>query len=117
MRSTLALAIGLLLVLGCGAANAADPRQLAETGAYLLGNAYRCGVPTKRVKDAGKVIRDLIVVAAGDSAKATAAESRFVEIFLASAAPSEDQEGFPSCKIVIAQFKRLEQHHRQPGLN
>ena len=117
MHSILALVFGLLLLLDGGAANAADPTQLAETGAYLLGNAYRCGVPSKRVKNAGKVIRGLIVVAARDPAEATAAESRFVEIFLASAAPSEDQEGFPSCKVVIAQFKRLEQHHQQAGLN
>jgi hypothetical protein len=116
MPSALAVTTTLFL-LGGSVAYAADPTLLAETGAYLLGNAYRCGVPAKRVKDAGKVIRGLIVVAARDSAEATAAESRFVEIFLASAGPREDQKGFPSCNVVIAQFKQLEQHHRQAGLN
>ena len=116
MPSALAVTTTLFL-LGGSVAYAADPTLLAETGAYLLGNAYRCGVPAKRVKDAGKVIHGLIVVAARDSAEATAAESRFVEIFLASAGPSEDQKGFPSCNVVIAQFKLLEQHHRQAELN
>ena len=117
MRSTLAIPIALLALLECGAANAADPAQLAETGAYLLGNAHRCGVPAKRVKNAGKVIRDLIVVAARDAAEATAAQSRFVKIFVASAAPGDAREGAPSCKVVVAQFKRLEQYHQQAGLN
>jgi hypothetical protein len=117
MRSTLALAIGLLVLLGCGGAQAADPTQLAETGGYLLGNAHRCGVPAERIKRAGKVIHDLIEVVAYSSVEAAAADSRFVEIFLASAFPTQDRDAFPSCPVVIAQFERLEQHHEQAGLN
>jgi hypothetical protein len=117
MRSTLAVATALFLLLSIDVAKAADPTQLAETGAYLLGNAYRCGVPAERIKRAGKVIHNLIKVVAYGSKEAAAANSRFVEIFLASAVPSEDQAGFPSCQVVIAQFERLEQHHQQAGLN
>jgi hypothetical protein len=117
MRAIFAIVTALLLFSTVGVAKAADPTLLAETGAYLLGNAYRCGVPPQRVEHAGKVIGDLIVVAARDSAEAAAAKARFFEIFSASAIPSEDQNGFPSCGVVIAQFERLEQHHRQAGLN
>ena len=89
---------------------------MAETGAYLLGNAYRCGVPDDRVENAGTVMRNLMVVAARDTAELAAAKARFVEIFSAVAVPGQDQDGFPSCKVVIPQFERLERHHRQAGL-
>jgi hypothetical protein len=87
--------------------------QLAETGAYLLGNAHRCGLADERVEHAGTGIRDLIVVAARDSAEAAAAESRFVQIFSAIAAPIQDRDAFPSRKIVIARFERLEGRHQE----
>jgi len=115
MRSTLAGATALLL-WGGAVAEPADSTQLAETGAYLLGNAHRCGVANERVTPAKAAIRDFIVVAARNSAEAAAAESRFVEIFSALAVPSEDRDGFPSCKVVIARFERLEGHHQQGGL-
>jgi hypothetical protein len=115
MRSFLTAATALLLS-GSAVAEPANPTQLAETAAYLLGNAHRCGVADERVEHAGTAIRDLIVVAARDSAEAAAAESRFVEIFSALAAPSQDRDGFPSCRVVIARFERLEGHHRQAGL-
>ena len=115
MRSILTAATALLLS-GSAVAQPANPTQLAETAAYLLGNAHRCGVADERVEHAGTAIRDLIIVAARDSAEAAAAESRFVEIFSALAAPSQDREGFPSCRVVIARFERLEGHHQQAGL-
>ena len=114
VRSILAGATALLL-LGSALAEPADPTQLAKTGAYLLGNAHRCGVASERVEHAGTAVRDLIVVAARDSAEAVAAESRFVEIFSALAVPTQDRDGFPSCKVVIARFERLEGHHQQAG--
>jgi hypothetical protein len=117
MRSTLAVTTALLLLSSIGVAKAADPTQLAETGGYLLGNAHRCGVPTERIKRAGKVIHDMIDVVAYNSSEAEAADSRFAEIFWASAVPSQDRDAFPSCKVVVAQFERLEQHHRQAGMN
>jgi len=114
VRSILAGATALLL-LGSAVAEPADPMQMAETAAYLLGNAHRCGVADERVEHTETAIRDLIVVAARDSAEAAAAESRFVEIFSAIAVPSQDRDGFPSCKVVIARFERLEGHHQQAG--
>ena len=90
--------------------------MLAETAAHLLGNAYRCGVADDRVKDAGTVIRDLMVVAARDTTELATARARFIEILSAVAVPSQDQEGFPSCEVVISQFEKLERHHRQAGL-
>jgi hypothetical protein len=115
MRSILTAATALLLS-GTAVAEPANPTQLAETAGYLLGNAHRCGVADERVEHAGIAIRDLIVVAARDSTEGAAAESRFVEIFSALAAPSQDRDGFPSCKVVIARFERLEGHHQQAGL-
>jgi hypothetical protein len=114
MRSMLIGATALLL-WGSAVAEPAVPTQLAETGAYLLGNAHRCGVADERVEQAGTAIRDLIVLAARDSAEAAAAESRFVEIFSALAVPSQDRDGFPSCKVVIARFERLEGYHQEAG--
>ena len=115
MRSILTAATALLLS-GSAVAQPANPTQLAETAAYLLGNAHRCGVADERVEHAGTAIRDLIIVAARDSAEAAAAESRFVEIFSALAAPSQDRDAFPSCRVVIARVERLEGHHQQAGL-
>jgi|SRR6266436_8022290 len=117
MRSTLFAATALLL-LSVAVAHAADPIRLAETGGFLLGNAHRCGVPTARVEQAGKVIHHLIGAASFDPTEEAAAASRFTEIFEASARP--DQEGsalIPACGMVIAQFQRLERHHQQAGLN
>ena len=62
------------------------------------------------------MIGDLMVVAAQDTAELAAAKARFVEIFSAVAIPIQDQEGFPSCEVVILQFERLARHHRQRGL-
>jgi len=118
MRPNLVVTTALLLLLGTGVAKAADPARLAETAGFLLGNAHRCGVPTDRVEDAGKVINRLIVAASCDPTEEAAANSRFTETFRASAFP--DQEGdvlIPPCKVVIAQFERLERHHQQAGMN
>ena len=111
MRSIFAVTTPLLLLLGMGVADAADPTQLAETGGFLLGNASRCGVSAERVESAGKVIHDFIAAAARDSGEAAAADSRFSEIFVASALPDQDPDAFPSCTVVIQQFDRLERHH------
>jgi hypothetical protein len=117
MRSTLGVTAALLL-FGIGLAIAADPTQLAETVGFLLGNAHRCGVPTERVGHAGKVIHELIVAAAYDSSEAAAADSRFAEIYLASAFPTQDPDALiASCAVVITQFDRLERHHQQAGMN
>jgi hypothetical protein len=112
MRSIFAVTTPVLLLLGMGVADAADPTQLAETGGFLLGNASRCGVSAERVESAGKVVHDFIAAAAArDSSEAAAADSRFSEIFVASALPDQDPDAFPSCTVVIQQFDRLERHH------
>ena len=118
MRPTLVVTTALLLFLSGGGAEAADLIRLAETGGFLLGNAHRCGVPTERVEHAGAVIHDLIVAASYDSTEEAAADSRFAEMFSASA--FSDQTGgelIPPCRVVIAQFERLERHHQQAGMN
>ena len=117
MRSVFAVTTPLVLLLGVGVAEAADPTQLAETGGFLLGNARRCGVPVERVETAGKVIHDFIAAAAKDSSETAAADSRFSEIFLATALPNQDPDAFPSCTVVIQQFERLERHHDQTQRN
>jgi hypothetical protein len=93
---------------------AANPTRIAETGAYLLGNAHRCGVADDRVVRAGKVIRELIVAAADDASEQTAAKSRFAEIFRDSARPEGNGRApIPPCRTVVTQFERLEQFHDQ----
>jgi hypothetical protein len=115
MRSTLAIAIPFLSLMGMGVAEAADPTLLAETGGFLLGNAQRCGVPIERVERAGKVIQGFIAIAANDPSEAAAADQRFAETFLASAHPERNPQAFASCTVVIQQFERLERHHEQAG--
>jgi hypothetical protein len=118
MRPAFAVTTALLLLLGIGVAEAADPARLAETAGFLLGNAQRCGIPTERVGHAGRVIHRLIVAAAYDPKEEAAADSRFAAIFLASAFPDEDSDVLtPPCTVVIAQFERLERHHREAGMN
>jgi hypothetical protein len=85
MLLTLGVTTVLLLRLGIGVAETADLRLLAEKGGFFLGNAYRCGVSTKRVDRSGEAIHHLIVAVAYDSTEEAAANSRFTEIFLASA--------------------------------
>ena len=111
MRSTSAVTTALILLLGVGVAEAANPTLLAETGGFLLGNAHRCGVAVERVERAGNVTHDVIVASAKDSSEVAAADLRFAEVFLASALPNQDPDAFPSCTVVIQQFDRLE---RQP---
>jgi hypothetical protein len=104
------------LVAASGAATAANPTRIAETGAYLLGNAHRCGVTDDRVVRAGKVIRELIVAAADDAGEQTAAKSRFAAIFRESARPEGNgRTPNPPCRTVVTQFERLEQFHDRTG--
>jgi hypothetical protein len=108
-------AVALLFSLS-GSAGAANPTRIAETGAFLLGNAYRCGVTDDRVVRAGKLIRELIVAAADDASEQTTAKSRFAEIFRESArAEGNGRIPIPSCRRVVSQFERLEHFHGQTG--
>jgi hypothetical protein len=116
MRPMPILAAAAFLFTASGAAQAANPTRIAETGAFLLGNAYRCGVANDRVVRAGKVIRELIVAAADDPSKQTLAKSRFAEIFRESARPEGNGRlPTPPCHTVVSQFERLEQFHDQTG--
>ena len=116
MRPTIAVAIALALFLS-GGAEGADLIQLAETGGFLLGNASRCGVPTDRVEHAEQVIHAMIATASCDPDEEAAADSRFAQIFTASALSDQGEGALtPMCKTVIAQFERLERHHRQIGM-
>ena len=118
MRPALAVTTAVVLLLGTAVAEPADPALLAQTAGFLLGNAHRCGVPTDRVEHAGRVIHRLIVAASYDPTEEAVANSRFAETFLASAFPDQDSDVLiPPCKVVIAQFERLERHHQQAGMN
>jgi hypothetical protein len=116
MRPIPIITAAVLLFSAGGTALAANPTRIAETGAFLLGNAYRCGVADDRVVRAGKVIRELIVVAAEDASERTAAKSRFAEIFRESARPEgSGRTPVPPCTTVVTQFERLERFHDQVG--
>jgi hypothetical protein len=116
MRALLPLSTGALLLSSISVAEAADPVLLAETGAYLLGNAERCGVPTERVLRAGRVIRDMIASLSAEPSEKEIADARFASLFSSSADPARDKELLvPECDAVVAQFERLERHHRQAG--
>ena len=106
-----------LLFCGTGLAAAANSVRIAETGAFLLGNAHRCGVADNRVVRAGRVIRELIAAASDSASEQTAAKSRFADMFRAAAQAEGDRRTtVPACKAVLAQFERLEQFRDSPGL-
>ena len=114
MRPMPIIAAAAFLASASGAASAANPTRIAETGAFLLGNAYRCGVADNRVLRAGRVIRELIVAAADHPGEQTAAKSRFAEIFRESARREGNRRTpTPPCRSVVTQFERLEQFHDQ----
>ena len=116
MRPTAIISAAALLLSGSGASAAANSTRIAETGAYLLGNAHRCGVADERVVRAGKVVRDLIAAASDDAGEQIAAKSRFAEIFRASARPEGDaRTSIPPCKTVVTQFERLEHFRDRAG--
>jgi hypothetical protein len=116
MHALLHLATGALLLSSISVAEAADPVLLAETGAYLLGNAERCGVPTERVVRAGRVIRDMIASLSAEPSEKEIAGARFASLFSSIVHPSRDKEVLvPACDAVVAQFERLERHHQQAG--
>ena len=116
MRPMPLLTAAVFLLSAGGTASAANPTRIAETGAFLLGNASRCGVADDRVVRAGKVIRELIVAAADDEREQSAAKSRFAEIFRESARPEGNgHTPIPPCRTVVMQFERLEQFYDQTG--
>lgn len=117
MRAIPIFTAAALLLCGAEATAAANSTRIAETGAFLLGNAHRCGVADERVVRAGKVIRELIVAASDDPSERTAANTRFAEIFRASARPDGDGHGLiPPCRTVVTQFERLERFHAQVSI-
>src|SRR5215469_13249024 len=111
------VAISAMILSGTGIAAAANSIRIAETGAVLLGNAYRCGVADERVVRAGKIIRELMIAASDDPSQRIAAKSRFAEMFRAAAqAEGSVRLSNPPCKAVLSQFERLEHLGDSPGL-
>ena len=112
MRAPLPFTTAVLLLLSITVAEAADPTLLAETGAFLLGNAYRCGVSTERVTRAGNVIQGMIASLSKDADEKEVAGARFSEMFRLAA---DRDVLIPPCSVVVTQFERLERHHREAG--
>ncbi|HEV2302743.1 MAG TPA: hypothetical protein VGR91_14345 [Stellaceae bacterium] len=118
MSRFLAAALAGFFLSGVASASTGGATSLAVGGGFLLGNADRCGVSGERVARAGRIIDRLIRAAAGDAGEARSAERRFAAVFLATAHPAAGGHALiPSCRVVRAQFDRLERHHRQAGLD
>jgi hypothetical protein len=118
MRLHLPSTAVLVFLSTVAVAEAANPTLLAETGAFLLGNALRCDVPADRVQRASKIIRDMIAAASQNTSEEKVAHARFSDLFLANAYPAANGNAWiPPCTVVVTQFERLEQHHQQAGLN
>ena len=111
------IAASAVILSGAGIAAAANSLRIAETGAFVLGNAHRCGVADDRVVRAGKVIRELITAASDDPSEQVAARARFAEMFrIAARTEGTGRVSTPPCKAVLAQFERLEHFRDSPGL-
>jgi len=116
MRLLLLVRTTIILLLCTGAAKAADPMLLAETGGFLLGNAHRCDVSAERIIRAGKVIVDMIATVSQDASEKDAADARFAQAFSLSSTLAAKDNGFsPPCEAIVTQFERLERHHREAG--
>jgi hypothetical protein len=116
MRAPLPFTAAVLLLSSISVAKAADPTLLAETGAFLLGNAYRCGVSPERVTRTGNVIRGMIASLSTDAGEKEVADARFSDRFRLSAYPVADGDVLiPPCSAVVTQFERLERRHREAG--
>jgi hypothetical protein len=116
MPSALYSCAALVLLFGIGTANAADPNLLAQTGGFLLGNAYRCGISVERISRAGTIIRDMISAASADLKEAEAADMRFRDHFMSSARSKSDLAvSTPPCRAVLVNFEQLERHHQEAG--
>ena len=116
MRLHLSFSTTILLLFCTGAANAADPMLLAETGGFLLGNAYRCNVSSERIIRAGKVIGEMMGAVSQDASEKDAADARFAEAFLLSSKLAAKEIAFSApCDAVVTRFERLERYHQQAG--
>ena len=116
MRLLLLVRTTVVLLLCTGAAKAADPMLLAETGGFLLGNAHRCDVSAERIIRAGKVIVDMIDTVSQDASEKDAANARFADAFSLSSTLAATGKAFsPPCEAIVTQFERLERHHREAG--
>ena len=81
-----------------------------EDGDDLLARTFG-GVAEARVTHAGQLIRTLIAAASADDKAEEEATGRFSAFFLVSAVADPKQEKLvASCKKVIAEFRRLEDH-------
>jgi hypothetical protein len=116
MRLLLLVRTTVILLLCTGAAKAADPMLLAETGGFLLGNAHRCDVSAERIIRAGQVIVYMIDTVSQDASEKDAANARFADAFSLSSTLAATGTAFsPPCEAIVTQFERLERHHRKAG--
>ena len=107
MRLLLLVRTTVILLLYTGAAKAADPMLLAETGGFLLGNAHRCDVSAERIIRAGKVIVDMIDTVSQDASEKDAANARFADAFSLSSTLAATGTAFsPPCEAIVTQFER-----------
>lgn len=114
--SLVATVTAVLLIGSPAPAPTADAISLGAHAGFLLGNAHRCGIANERVVAAGRLVRDLIAVAARDAPETEKASARFAQFFFASAFSYEGKDGLvPSCKTVSSEFARLERHKGGTG--
>jgi hypothetical protein len=114
MRSILIGAAALLLS-GSAVAEPSVPTQLAETGAYLQGNAHRCGVANERVAQTETAIRDLIVSHCSGFCRGSSRRVTICRDFIGARCPKPRPGSVPFLQIVIARLERLEGYHQEAG--
>ena len=106
-----ALASATVAALLIASPSTTDAARVAADGGFLLGNAHRCGIQNDRIVQAGELIRDLILAAAGDSQEQDEATARFARFFIVSAfVDATGNQPVASCQIVSSEFEQLEQH-------
>ncbi len=106
-----ALASATVAALLIASPSTTDAARVAADGGFLLGNAHRCGIQNDRIVSAGRLIRDLILAAAGDAQEQDEATARFARFFIVSAfVDPTAKQPVASCQIVSREFEQLERH-------
>ena len=102
--------IAAALLLAAGTAQAGEASDVAERGAFLIGHAYRCGVPAEQLQSTAQLVHDLSGALAADDDEKTAADKVFAERFVVSAVADSTGQPLPSCAAVKRELAELERH-------
>lgn len=112
LRSAL---VAAALCLAATAAQASEASDVAGRGGFLLGHAYRCGVPVDQLQSSAEVVHKLSSALAADESDKSDADKAFAERFVVSAAADSLGELLPACPVIKRALAEFEKHNPEAG--